>query len=157
MELDSNAWIDLWSDHSMTTFHEDSDAVLPRNAQAMEMVSMDGLLDGVLKLFRINLEKGLGRIPRGLSLPSGVVGGSFSDHPGLPASSKFLAFRNPVKASLERSASLKLVGVKPSSKPHDHRAQTGDGHGAPASAAHPIHLRREGSFVVGSGVREARS
>ena len=67
MELDSNAWIDLWSDHSMTTFHEDSDAVLARNTQAMEMGSMDGLLDGALSLFRINLEKGLGRIPRVLS------------------------------------------------------------------------------------------
>ena len=67
MELNSNAWIDLWSDHSMTTFHEDSDAVLARNTQAMEMGSMDGLLDGVLTLCRINLEKGPGRIPKGLS------------------------------------------------------------------------------------------
>ena len=62
-----------------------------------------------------------------------------------------------MKASLEWAASLKLVGVKPSSKPHDHPAQTGDGHGALASAVHLIHLRREVSFVVGSGVREARS
>ena len=40
----------------MTTFHEDSDAVLARHAKAIELGSMDGLLDGVLLLFRINLE-----------------------------------------------------------------------------------------------------
>ena len=67
MELDSNSLLELWSGHSMTACHEGSDAVLARHAQAMEMGSMDGLLDGVLKLFRINLEKGLGRIPKGMS------------------------------------------------------------------------------------------
>ena len=56
MELDSNAWIDRWSDHLMTAFHEDSDAVFARNAEAIEIDSMDGLPDGVLALFRINLE-----------------------------------------------------------------------------------------------------
>ena len=56
MALDSNAWIDRWSDHLMTAFHEDSDSVLARNAEAIELGSMDGLPDGVLLLFRINLE-----------------------------------------------------------------------------------------------------
>ncbi len=55
MELDSNAWIDLWSDHLMTAF-DDSDAVLARNAEAIELGHMDGLPDDVLALFRMNLE-----------------------------------------------------------------------------------------------------
>lgn len=56
MELNSHDWIDHWSDHLMKVFHEDSDAVLTRNAEAIEMGSIDGLPDGVLALFRINLE-----------------------------------------------------------------------------------------------------
>ena len=56
MELDSNAWIERWSDHLMKVFHEDSDAVLARNAEAIELGHMDGLPDEVLALFRINLE-----------------------------------------------------------------------------------------------------
>ena len=43
MELDSHAWIDRWSDHLMKAFHEDSDAVLGRNAEAIELGCMDGL------------------------------------------------------------------------------------------------------------------
>ena len=56
MELDSNSWIDRWSDHSMTAFDDDSDAVLARNAEAIELGHMDGLPDDVLALFRVNLE-----------------------------------------------------------------------------------------------------
>ena len=56
MELNSNAWIDRGSDHLMTAFREDSDAVLARNAEAIELGCMDGLPDDVLALLRINLE-----------------------------------------------------------------------------------------------------
>ena len=67
MEFNSHDWIDRWSDHLMKVFHEDSDAVLARNAEAIEMGSMDGLPDGVLALFRINLE-GTGENPEGTIL-----------------------------------------------------------------------------------------
>ena len=56
MELNSGEWINRWSDHLMTAFHEDSDAVLARNAEAIELGHMDGLPDEVLVLFRVNLE-----------------------------------------------------------------------------------------------------
>ena len=56
MELNSSEWINRWSDHLMTAFHEDCDAVLARNAEAIELGHMDGLPDDVLALFRINLE-----------------------------------------------------------------------------------------------------
>ena len=56
MGLDSYDWIDRWSDHLMKAFHEDSDAVLARNAEAIEMGSMAGFPDDVLVLFRINIE-----------------------------------------------------------------------------------------------------
>ena len=56
MGLDSHAWIDRWSDHLMKAFHDDSDAVFARNAEAIEMGSMAGFPDDVLLLFHINLE-----------------------------------------------------------------------------------------------------
>ena len=56
MELNSNAWIDRGSDHLMTAFREDSDSVPARHAEAIELGCMDGLPDGVLALFRMNLE-----------------------------------------------------------------------------------------------------
>ena len=56
MGLDSYDWIDRWSDHLMKAFHEDSDAVLARNAEAIELGSMAGFPDVVLALFHINLE-----------------------------------------------------------------------------------------------------
>ena len=56
MEFNSYDWINRWSDHLMVAFHEDSDAVLARNAEAIEMGSMEGLPDDVLALFRINIE-----------------------------------------------------------------------------------------------------
>ena len=55
--LDSQDWIDRWSDHFMKAFHEDSDAVLARNAEAVELGSMAGFPDVVLPLFHINLER----------------------------------------------------------------------------------------------------
>ena len=64
---------------------------------------MDGLLDGVLKLSRINLEKGLREnSPRDdCPLPSGVVGGElFGPSRTSCKQPSSLAFRNPVKASL---------------------------------------------------------
>ena len=56
MELNSVEWINRWSDHLMMAFHEDADAVLARNAEAIELGHMDGWPDDVLALFRINLE-----------------------------------------------------------------------------------------------------
>ena len=56
MESNPDDWINRWSDHLMTAFHDDSDAVLARNAEAIELDYMDGLPDEVLALFRINLE-----------------------------------------------------------------------------------------------------
>ena len=56
MELNSGEWINRWSDHLRTAFHEDFDAVLARNAEAIEWGHMDGLPDDVLALFRVNLE-----------------------------------------------------------------------------------------------------
>ena len=56
MEFNSHDWINRCSDHLMAAFHEDSDAVLARNAEAIELGCMDGLPDDVLALFRINLE-----------------------------------------------------------------------------------------------------
>ena len=40
----------------MVAFPEDSNAGLARNAEAIELGCIDGMPDGVLALFRINLE-----------------------------------------------------------------------------------------------------
>ena len=46
-----------------------------------------------------------------MELDSNAWIGRWSDHPRLPAGGKFPKSRSPVKASLEWTALLKLVGV----------------------------------------------
>ena len=57
MEVSSQEWIDRWADHLIQAFHHDSDAILARHAEALELGRLDGLPDEVLELFRIDLER----------------------------------------------------------------------------------------------------
>ena len=112
MELNSNAWIDRGSDHLMTAFREDSDAVLARNAEAIELGCMDGLPDDVFGAVAHQTLKGSGDNPgMTVRLLHASYEAAFSDDPRLPAGGKFPKSRSPVKASLEWTALLKPVGV----------------------------------------------
>ncbi len=57
MDMESGPWIDRWADHLIHAFHEDSDAILARNAEALELGRLDGMPDWALELFRIDLER----------------------------------------------------------------------------------------------------
>ena len=56
MEPDSYYWISRWTDHLIDAFHLDSDAILARNAEALELGYLEGVPDEVLVLFHIDVE-----------------------------------------------------------------------------------------------------
>ena len=57
MDMGPKPWTSRWADHLIDAFHEDSDAILARHAEALDLGRMDGLPDEVLELFRIDLER----------------------------------------------------------------------------------------------------
>ena len=56
MQSDRNYWISRWGDHLIRAFHQESDAILARNAEAIELGDTD-LPEEILELFRIDVER----------------------------------------------------------------------------------------------------